>query len=61
MGKRSMRVSPENLRAASQAILVKLGMGDKSAQAAAKVLVATDLRGIDSHGVGGPFGQPPLG
>ena len=46
-----MRVSPENLRAASQAILVKLGMGDKSAQAAAKVLVATDLRGIDSHGV----------
>ena len=51
MGKRSMRVSPENLRVASQAILVKLGMGDKSAQAAAKVLVATDLRGIDSHGV----------
>ena len=41
MGKRSMRVSPKHLRVASEAILVKLGMGNKSAQAAAKVLIAT--------------------
>ena len=51
MDKRTLRVSHENLRVASQAILVKLGMGNEGANEAAKVLVATDLRGIDSHGV----------
>jgi L-2-hydroxycarboxylate dehydrogenase (NAD+) len=51
MDKRTIKVSPKNLRAASQAILVKLGMGNEGAHEAAKVLVATDLRGIDSHGV----------
>jgi L-2-hydroxycarboxylate dehydrogenase (NAD+) len=36
----------------AQAVFVALGVPEEDAQISAKVLIASDLRGIDSHGVG---------
>ena len=46
-----IRVAPEPLRATATAILRALGLTDEHAANAADVLIATDLRGIESHGV----------
>ena len=46
-----IRVAPGPLRAVAAAILRALGLADEHAADAAEVLVATDLRGIESHGV----------
>ena len=46
-----IRVAPEPLRATAAAILRAAGLTDDHAADAAEVLVATDLRGIESHGV----------
>jgi LDH2 family malate/lactate/ureidoglycolate dehydrogenase len=46
------RLSTEpQLRAFVRAVLVKLGVNEADAQVVAEVLVAADLRGIESHGV----------
>ena len=44
-------MAPGPLRATAAAILRELGLTDGHAADAAEVLVATDLRGIESHGV----------
>ena len=46
-----IRVAPGPLRTAAAAILRAIGLTDEHAADAAEVLVATDLRGIESHGV----------
>lgn len=46
-----IRVAPGPLRATAAAILRAVGLADKHAANAADVLIATDLRGIESHGV----------
>ena len=46
-----IRVTPGHLRATAAAILRALGLAGDHAADAADVLVATDLRGIESHGV----------
>ena len=46
-----IRVAPGPLRTAAAAILRAIGLTDEYAADAAEVLVATDLRGIESHGV----------
>ena len=46
-----IRVAPKPLRTAAAAILRAIGLTDDHAADAAEVLVATDLRGIESHGV----------
>ena len=46
-----IRVAPEPLRATAAAILRALGLADEHAADAADVLIGTDLRGIESHGV----------
>ena len=51
MSTNRIRVAPEPLRATSAAIFRELGLTDDHAADAADVLVATDLRGIESHGV----------
>jgi len=46
------RLSTEpQLRAFVRAVLVKLGVSEADAEVVAEVLVAADLRGIESHGV----------
>jgi len=45
-------INPEKLTVFAANILKKAGVPEKDAQITAKILVATDLRGIDSHGVG---------
>jgi L-2-hydroxycarboxylate dehydrogenase (NAD+) len=44
-------INPGKLTTFSSGILQKVGVPEKDADIIAKVLVATDLRGIDSHGV----------
>ena len=47
----TVRVEAHSLRSFSHHILMKLGMPEEDACDAARVLVRTSLRGIDSHGV----------
>jgi len=44
-------VCPERLHDFVVEVLMALGVSDRDAQTAADVLIASDLRGIDSHGV----------
>ena len=45
------RVSAESLRRFCSCVFQKLGVSEEDAQIAADVLIAADLRGIDTHGV----------
>ena len=45
------RVNAKKLINFSTKALQRLGMPEEDAQIAARILVATDLRGVDSHGV----------
>ena len=45
------RASAENLRATVAQIFVKLGVSEDDARLGADVLVASDLRGVETHGV----------
>lgn len=50
------RVSSEVLAEATAAILRHAGLGDDDARLAADVLVSSDLRGVDTHGVSNMLG-----
>ena len=52
MSPENVRIKREHLERFCQDIFVKLGLTEHDAVMAAKVLVASDLRGIPSHGVG---------
>jgi len=47
----AVRVRPEALRATVEAIFLKMGVPEADARIGADVLVAADLRGVDTHGV----------
>lgn len=47
----AIRIRPDELRRAVQAIFEQLGMEPSDAQLGADVLVTADVRGVDSHGV----------
>lgn len=47
----TVKLLPERLESFSREILIHLGLTDEEAGSSAQVLVAADLRGIDSHGV----------
>ena len=51
------RFNPDKLRVFSSKVLQKLGVPQEDADITAKMLVACDLRGVESHGVAhlGPF------
>lgn len=49
--KNRKRFNPEKLRVFSSKVLQKLGVPEEDADITAKILVATDLRGVESHGV----------
>lgn len=49
--KDTVRVSPDKLQHFATRVLEALGVPTEDAQIAAEVLVAADLRGVDSHGV----------
>ena len=46
-----VRISEESLRRSVTAVFEKMGTSPEDATAAADVLVATDLRGVETHGV----------
>lgn len=52
MTSETAKVNPEKLTVFTRNILGRAGLSDKDAGIMADILVATDLRGIDSHGVG---------
>ncbi|MEJ6982241.1 Ldh family oxidoreductase [Pedobacter sp. P351] len=47
----SFIIQEENLRNFTESVFIKIGCPDADAKLAADVLLASDLRGIDSHGV----------
>ena len=47
----SFIIQEENLRKFTESVFLKIGCSEAHAKLAADVLVASDLRGIDSHGV----------
>ena len=47
----AVRVASDALRSTVQAVFASMGVPDDDASLAADVLVAADLRGVDSHGV----------
>ena len=47
----SMRVAEDDLREVVRAIFLKCGVPDEDAEQATDVLVVSDLRGVESHGV----------
>ena len=47
----AVRVAPEAMREAVEAIFARLGMSEGDAAKCADVLIYADVRGIDSHGV----------
>ena len=47
----AVRVAEEPLRAATRALIAKMGVPDADADVAADVLLSADLKGHDSHGV----------
>ena len=57
MGQDARRFGHESLARFAAAVLEKAGLAAGDAQAAARLIVAADLRGIDTHGVAhlGPF------
>jgi L-2-hydroxycarboxylate dehydrogenase (NAD+) len=52
MTTRSVTIDPEKLTNFTTRVLQKVGVPEEDAHITANILVATDLRGIDSHGVG---------
>ena len=50
--KKYVRVAPDQLVAFCAEVFIRSGLAVEDARAAADVLVAADLRGIESHGVG---------
>ena len=52
MATEGTRVDAKKLTNFTTKVLQKLGVSEEDAQITARILVATDLRGIDSHGVG---------
>ncbi|MBC7914828.1 MAG: Ldh family oxidoreductase, partial [Pyrinomonadaceae bacterium] len=47
----SFIIQEENLRKFTESVFIKIGCSETHAKLAADVLIASDLRGIDSHGV----------
>ena len=47
----SFIIQEENLRKFTESVFIKIGCPEEDAKLAADVLIASDLRGIDSHGV----------
>jgi len=51
LGHQPIRVAKEALQAFTTAFFVKMGLNTEEAQGAAEILVTSDLRNIESHGV----------
>ena len=47
----SFIIQEKNLRNFTESVFIKIGCSEGDAKLAADVLIASDLRGIDSHGV----------